>query len=214
MPRYPIRLLISLSALACLFSCNTYRNLQKIQAPDNCVQKFKPLFEKVMYKTSADVKGNHISGVLIIKAMEDSSTRIVFTNEMGFPYFDFGFLTNNGFKVYQITPKLNNKYVIRTLKKDFELILFRNRDSIRYFALTDGPRIYYAYPQASGINYYITDSCCRQLLIMQRASDKKPVVEARFVGNISENAPDSIIIRHLNFNFTISLKKISGFAAQ
>jgi hypothetical protein len=214
MPRSLIRYLIFHSAVALIFSCNTYRHLQKIQTGENCVQKFKPDFNKVIYKTSADVKEKHISGLLIIKYMADNSTRIEFTNEMGFPYFDFGFPADQGFVVYQITAKLNNKFVIRTLRKDFELILFRNLDSTRYFALTDSMLVYHAYPQASGINYYITDAGCRQLVKMQRASDKKPVVEASFIGNISEHTPDSIFIRHLNFKFTIALKKISGLAAQ
>ena len=214
MPRYLIRFLIFLSSALLILSCNTYRYLQKIQKPENCVQKFRPIFDRVIYKTSAEVKNTHISGMLIIKYMEDSSTRIVFTNEMGFVFFDFGFLANNGFKVYQITPKMNNKYVIRALRKDFDLILFRNMDSARYYALTDGKWVYHAFPQISGINYYITDTGCQHLFKMQRASEKKPVVEADFIGNISENAPDSILIQHLNFNFTITLKKISGLVTQ
>jgi len=214
MHRYPIRFLLFLNFFVLIFSCNTYKNLQKIHSPEHCVQQFRPAFDKVIYKTSADVRTTHISGLLVIKYMEDSSTRIVFTNEMGFPFFDFGFLAHNGFKVYQITPNMNKEFIIKTLKKDFELILFRNMDSTRYFALTDGHWIYHAYPQASGINYYITDTRCEHLLKMQRASDKKPVVEASFIGNVSENTPDSILIRHLNFKFTITLKKISGLAAQ
>jgi hypothetical protein len=109
---------------------------------------------------------------------------------------------------------MNKEYLIRTLRKDFELILFRNMDSAQYFALTDSQLVYHAYPQASGINYYITDTRCRWLVKMQRASKKKPVVEISFPGNIYGNTPDSILIRHLNFNFTITLKKISGLAPQ
>jgi hypothetical protein len=214
MSRYLTRYLLCLNAAGLLFSCNTYRNLQKIQTGESCVYQFKPEFSKAIYKTSADVEDNHISGLLIIKSMPDSSTRIVFTNEMGFPYFDFGFPAGHGFVLYQITPKLNNKFVIRTLRKDFELILFRNMDSTRYFALTDSLLVYHAYPQASGINYYITDAACRRLVKMQRASNKKPVVEASFLGSFSENAPDSMVIRHLNFKFTITLKKISGLVTQ
>ncbi len=144
--------------------------------------------------------------------MPDSSTRIVFTNEMGFTYFDFGFLAGNRFDVYQITPKMNKKYLIHTLRKDFELILFRNLDSTTYYTLTDSMLIYHAYPQASGINYYITDSRCQHLIKMQRSSKKKPVMEASFSENIYGISPDSILIRHLNYNFTITLNKISGLA--
>jgi hypothetical protein len=188
--------------------------MQKTQTRENCVLQFKPEFNRVMYKTSADVKKTHISGLLIIKKMPDSSTRVVFTNEMGFPFFDFGYGADNGFTVYQITPEMDKQYLIKTLRKDFELILFRNMDSTSSYTLQDSQLVYHAYPQQSGINYYVTDIPCRRLVKMQRASEKKPIVEASFPGYIYGNEPDSIIIRHLNFNFTISLKKITGLAAE
>jgi hypothetical protein len=186
----------------------------KISSRENCVQKFKPEFNRVLYKTSADVQKLHISGILLIKKMPDSSIRVVFTNEMGFAYFDFEFGADAGFSVLQITPAMDKKYLITTLRKDFELIFFRNMDSTSSFILRDSSLEYHAYPQSGGINYYITDISCMQLVKMQRASKKKPVVEASFPGNMYGNAPDSIIIRHLNFNFTISLKKIPGLAAE
>jgi hypothetical protein len=188
--------------------------MQKVVTVENCVQKFKPEFNRVVYKTSADVRKVHISGLLLIKTMPDSSVRIVFTNEMGFPFFDFGFGADTGFRVYQITPGMDKKYLITTLRKDFELILFRNMDSTSSFELRDSLLVYHAYPQPGGINYYITDILCKQLVKIQRASKKKPVVEASFPGNVYGNVPDSILIRHLNFNFTISLKKIPGLAAE
>ena len=146
--------------------------------------------------------------------MPDSSTRFVFSNEMGFTFFDFGFLPGNGFTVYHITPQMNKKALIKTLRKDFDLLLFRNMDSSRYYAFTDSNRVYHAFPQSKGINYYITDRQCRQLIKMQRASDKKPVMEAFIFQDLSGGSPDSISFRHLNFNFSITLKKISPLALQ
>ena len=137
MHRFLIPGLIFLNVLVLICSCNRYRHMQKIQTPENCVLKFKPEFSRVIYRTSADVKKQHISGLLLIKQMPDSSTRIVFTNEMGFPFFDFGFGADTGFMVYQITPVMNKKYLITTLRKDFELILFRNMESTSNFSLRD-----------------------------------------------------------------------------
>ena len=214
MDRFLIRSFIFLSGALLFFSCNSYHHLQKDQVRENCVLQFKPEFNRTLYKTSADVRKIHISGLLIIKKMPDSSTRIVFTNEMGFPFFDFGFGADSGFTVYQITPKMDKQYLIKTLRKDFELILFRNMDNTSSYTLRDSQLVYHAYPQAGGINYYVTDIPCSHLVKMQRASEKKPVVEASFPGNMEGNEPDSILIRHLNFNFTISLKKISGLAAE
>jgi hypothetical protein len=188
--------------------------MQKIQSGRSCVQKFKPDFNHVLYQTSVYVAGKYISGILLIKYMPDSSTRIVFSNETGFPFFDFGFMPDNGFTIYQVTPRMNKKALIKTLRKDFELLLFRNMDNSKYYALSDSLLVYHAYPQSKGINYYITDVNCRQLVKMQRASNKKPIMEAFMDGAAFNNPPDSIFIRHLNFNFSIALKKITGLAPQ
>ncbi len=155
-----------------------------------------------------------MSGLLLIKYMPDSSTRIVFSNEMGLSFFDFGFLPDNGFKVYQVVPKMNKKALIKTLRKDFELVLFRNMDSSKNYALADSNLVYHGYPQTKGVNYYVTNTRCSQLVKMQRASNKKPVMEAFIYKSSPGNSPDSISIRHLNFNFSISLKKISPLAPQ
>src|ERR1700688_3790678 len=101
---FQIRFLISLSVVFLNFACNKYSHMQKIQPNESCIQKFKPYFNHAVYETSVDIAGRHISGLLLVKYMPDSSTRIAFSNELGLSFFDFGFLRNNGFKVYQITP--------------------------------------------------------------------------------------------------------------
>ena len=211
---FPIRFLIFLSVVCMNFSCSQYCYMQKIHSEESCIWKFKPDFDRDEYKTSVDIIGKHISGILLVKKMPDSSIRIVFTNEMGLGFFDFGFPSHNGFAVYQIVPQMNKSALIKTLRKDFELILFRNMDSSKYYSLADSGYVYHAYPQTKGVNYYITDAQCGQLVKMQRASNKKPVMEAFMDQNLPGNAPDSISIRHLNFNFSISLKKITPLAPQ
>ncbi len=215
MHKFPIQFLIFLSLAAWCLSCNQYRHMQKVSSDQSCIQKLKPDLSHALYKTSVDVVGKHISGLLVIKRMMDSSTRIVFTNETGVTFFDFGFLSDSGFKVYQIVPQMNKEALIRTLRKDFGLLLFRNMDSYKYYTLKDSGMLYHAFPQSDGINYYITDINCSQLVKMQRASTKKPVMEAAIYGNSQENAPDSISIRHFNIShFSITLKKISALASQ
>lgn len=211
---YPIRFLIFLSTASLHVSCNSYRRMQKIQADNSCVQKFKPYFDHTLYKTSVDVIGKHLSGILLINKMTDSTTRIVFSSETGFTFFDFGFQAENGFSVYQITSQMNKKALINTLRKDFDLILFRNMEADKYFTLTDSLFLYHAFRQSTGINYYITDNSCSTLVKMQRASDKKPIMEAYMKINAGNPSPDTIMIRHLNVNFTIKLIKISALAPQ
>jgi hypothetical protein len=153
------------------------------------------------------VVGKHLSGLLLIKVMPDSSTRLVFSNEMGFKYFDFEFSAADVFKVYYILPQMDKAAVLTTLRKDFELLLMQHLATENAFVLKKDGLFYYGFPQTKGNNYYITDSTCQQLIRLERASKRKPVVTA-IMQNYSEGMPDSIGISHENFNFTIGLKKL------
>ena len=169
--------------------------------------KFKPAFNVALYKTEVDVVGNHLSGLLLIKKMPDSSTRMVFSNEMGLKFFDFEFTTDGNFKVYFIMKKMNKKPVIKTLRNDFELILMEQLDTTAASVRINNGLIYYVFPEAKGYNYYITDSTGDNLVSMERASKRKTVVQA-IMKNYINGTPDTIGISHKTFNFTIGLKRI------
>jgi hypothetical protein len=184
-----------------------YKQMQVATADVNGLQKFKPVFTVALYNTQVDVVGNHLSGLLIIKKMPDSSTRMVFTNEIGFKFFDFEFSAEGNFKVYSVIKQMNKRSVLKTLRKDFELILMERLDYSNASVRTSGGLVYYIFPQTKGYNYYITDSTGNKLVRMERASKKETVVEA-IMENYINGIPDTIGISHKTFNFTIGLKRI------
>jgi hypothetical protein len=169
--------------------------------------KFKPAFSVALYKAQVDVVGNHLSGLLLIKKMQDSSIRMVFSNEMGFKFFDFEFTADRNFKVYSLVKQMNKKAVLKTLRKDFELILMAGLDNPDVSVRTSNGLIYTIFPQTKGYNYYITDSAVDNLVGMARASNRKTVVQA-IMKNYINGIPDTIGISHKTFNFTIGLKRI------
>ena len=208
MPPLRIPYLLLSSCLFFLPACSSvYRKMEKTSADPARLQSFKPSFTKALYNTKIDVVGKHLSGLLLLKTMPDSSTRLVFSNEMGFKFFDFEFSAAGAFKVYYILPQMDKKAVLTTLRKDFELLLMQQLNGQKSFALKKDGLIYHGFPQTKGNNYYITDSACQQLIRMERASRRKPVVTA-VMQNYAAGMPDSIGIQHENFNFTIGLKKI------
>jgi hypothetical protein len=208
------RFFIFLSCMALMGSCIQYRNIQKTKPDTACLLALKPDFSHSIYQTNVDVFGHHISGLLLFKKLPDSSTRIVFTNQVGFTYFDFGFSAEGAFKVYQITPQMNKEGLIRTLRGDFEILLFKQMDSLSY-GFVFNQNMYYAFPQQKGIHYYITDSHCQHLLGVQRSSGSKSVMDAQFFGMEPKTGPDSIYItHHVHVTFNISLKKISPLVSE
>ena len=213
MHQFRIIYLILSSWALLIFGCSPVHN-QMQSAPDsyrvaaiNKLQKFKPAFTVALYNTTVDVMGNHLSGLLLIKKMPDSSIRIVFSNEMGLGFFDFEFAADGSFKVYSIMKKLDKRSVIKTLQHDFELVLMNNLDNSKAEVKTNDGLTYFIFPQSKGFNYYITNQSGDELVRMERASNKKIMVEAmmkNYIGGI----PDTIGISHKTFEFNIGLKRI------
>ena len=200
--------LILSSLLLIVLGCSpAHKQMQSATADVNLLKKFKPVFTVALYNTTVDVVGNHLSGLLLIKKMPDSSTRMVFSNEMGFSFFDFEFAADGKFKVYSITKQMNRKSVIKTLQHDFELILMHDLDNSQASVRTADGLNYFIFPQTKGFNYYITNQSGDELLRMERASDKKTIVEA-VMKNYVNGVPDTIGISHKTFAFNIGLKRI------
>ena len=203
-----MRFFLSGSLLIVLFGCSSvYKNLQPAQGNFASLQKFRPDFKVALYKAQINVTSNYLSGLLLIKTMPDSSTRLLFSNEMGFKFFDFEFSKHGEFKVHYILKKMDRKPVIATLRKDFEIVLMQHLDTSTAFIKRQGSLIYYGFPQVKGTNYYVTDASGNSLLKMERASRRKTVVTI-IAENFVNNLPDTIGIEHHNFNFTIALKRI------
>ena len=196
---------------SCLFffagCASSYKQLQKIEGDVSCLEKFRPHFTTALYTAHVNIVGNHLSGLLVVKAMPDSSLRIVFTSEMGLSLFDFEFTGSGEFKVHHIIKRMDRKAVIKTLRQDFELILMRRISTKSATIYRNNDRIYYAFPQEKGSNYYITDPDCKELLGIEKASKRKPIVVA-MMKNYVNGIPDTIGISHTTFQFTIGLKRI------
>lgn len=208
MQRYLMRFLILSSNLFILWGCGTaYKNLQATTGNVASLQQFKPVFASALYKADIDVIGNHLSGLLLIKKMPDSTTRMVFSNEIGFKFFDFEFSPDGSFKVYSVIKKMNKKSVIKTLRKDFELVLMNGLNNNNAYIRRDSVLLYYIFPQEKGFNCYITNNTGDQLVRLERSSKSKPVVQM-IMQNYINGIPDTIGVTHQNFDFTIGLKRI------
>jgi hypothetical protein len=203
-----MRYLLLSSFLFILAGCSSvYKNLQPATGNIGYLQKFRPNFQSALYKAEIDVTTHHLSGLLLIKTLPDSSVRVVFSAATGFKFFDFEFKPNGDFKVYYIVNQMNKKPVIKTLKKDFELILVNVQDSIKASLRKDAGHLYYIFPKQKGSFCYITDLAGTRLITMEICSPHKPIVQA-IMENLKDGVPDTIGISHSNFTFNIGLKKI------
>ena len=197
-----------ISNLFLLMGCSSpYKSLQHINGDVYDVEKFRPVIKTELYHAYVDVIGKHLSGLLLLKTMQDSSIRIVFSNEIGIKYFDFEFTSKGKFIVHFILEKMNHKAVLSTLRKDFQLILMQNLDYKKAYILKDDQFIYYVFPVGNELHYFISEKETKKLDRIESGTISKIKVRAK-MQNYSNNIPDSISISHSNFNFTISLKRV------
>ena len=208
MLRFLIPFSVFTSCAIFLAACNSpYKELRKAEGNLECIQQFRPKFTTIFYEARAEAVGKEFSGILIMKKMPDSSLRIVFSTKPGIKFFDFEFLRDSGFRVLYIMKELDKEAVIKTLRKDFEVLLFLYTKPENGYLLTNGSSNFYTFPRENGFNYYITDSACHELLMMQRASSRKAVADITMM-YASDSSPDSIHIMHKNVNLSITLSKM------
>ena len=197
----------SAACIFCLGCASEYKQLQAIDPNNACIEKLAPKqINTSWYHASVDVVGNHISGLLLIKNMPDSAYRIVFTNEAGVTFFDFGFSNDGDFKVHNVIKQLDKGPVIQTLRKDFALVLglpFRGK-IVR--AWTHQDEIFYGVKQKKETAYFITNKDCASLRRLELGSRRKRKVTV----NISQEGyplPAKIELKHHTFNMQITLTR-------
>jgi hypothetical protein len=193
----------------CLVGCaSEYAHLQKTQNDGDCPDRILPLIiETSWYQASVDVTGKHISGLLLIKNMPDSSKRVVFTSEAGLTFFDFSFSKEGRFSVVSVIKQFDRNVVIQTLEKDFALMLgipFLKGAGVRY---TTGNDLYFEFKEKNGTAYFITSKDCASLQRLEWGDKGKRLVTVRTPGSVFPT-PATIEVEHHTFRMSIKLTRI------
>ena len=184
----------------------------------------KPEIDRTLYRCVVDgrfgIKKFHLSGLLLFKKLENGTIRAVFQNEMGFTFFDFEWKEDNSFQVNKIIPQLDKEAVIKTLRKDFEMLMMTGLEkedetifSEKNCFTKDGvdcPVYYHRFPLEKGEVYYVYDK--DRVLRKIVNTGKKKVVTIGVNGVDSCLLGKEIEIVHHKANFTIQLTKIDSHA--
>lgn len=200
-------LLFSVAFLAC--GCaSDYKGLKLVSVNDECLSRIKPgALNTSWYDAGIDVIGKHISGLLLIKEMPDHSKRIVFTNEGGITFFDFGFDVTGNFKVHYVIKQLDKKAVVRLLRDDFALLLGIPFENPVWHSWEMGNERYFGVSEKNEYHYFITDKDCGSLHRLESGSKRKRKLTIEMTGDDAQN-PDSITLQHHTFAMKINLKKL------
>lgn len=207
--------LSSVFLLLFFFACaSPYKGLHQQSAQVPSALKFKPVFNKVLYRCVVDgrvvFKRFHLSGLLFFKTMDNGSTRAVFQNEMGFTFFDFEWSVNDSFKVNNIIPQLDKAAVIKILEKDMNLLLMKHLNPQSEAVFTSGSELYHRFDLEKGVAYYIVNQ--GKLARIENAGKSKVITITLGEKETNTAMPASVFFNHHKANFTIDLKKIEANA--
>lgn len=216
-----MRFLGFISLLFLLTSCTASYHFQHEAARPEIEQNgiIRPEFQKQLYRCEVDgrfvFRKFHLSGLLYFRNLADTATRVVFQNELGITYFDFGWDRKDNFQVYHIMEQMNKPALIRTLQKDFEVFLGKNIEGDAV-ALADKKNQFTVTKHEfyKGFVYYYwlkeRPGACFQI---DYGTEKKPLVRFSLSPALKRNhplMPDSVTIRHFRAGFTIKLKKLAN----
>lgn len=218
-----MRYFLFVSLLSGLAACKVpeYKHLHPAKAGISSLypktaQAYQPKIDKALYTCLVEGRtplGKHyrLSGLLFIKQLDQDVLRVVFQNQMGITYFDFGWDMKGDFQVYSIMPQMNKAALIKTLRKDFEMLLFRNIAE-QYTGISTLPqypeRTYIRFERNKGFVYYMYNQQ-QQLQRIENADERKKVVIMKTNPTAIGDMPDSIHINHLKAHFTIQLTQLA-----
>lgn len=181
--------------------------------------KYEPELDKALYRCIIDgrfiLKKFHLSGLLFFKELENGTKRAVYQNELGITFFDFAWDIEDSFSVKQVIPQLDKDAVIKTLKKDIEMLLLigLEKNSEKTFIDSRGIEQFNRLSISNGYVYYVTKD--EKLVRIENANNRKRIVTVNVGAKAEPSAmPQDVLIEHHTANFTISLKKIETDATK
>lgn len=197
------------SLLLALFSCSrpvTHSALEeKVMLRDSSlVSPFANGFSSYFFKVKSDIYGHYLSGLLLIKPIRKDDYRIVFTTEVGVTLFDFE-CSRDSFLVHYCIDKLNRKAVIRTLQKDFRLILMNDLEGKEAFITNSNSETATRVPNKKEEDIYFSNAKDGSTIRIEKNSKKgakKVLVEMK---QYERHFPHVIHIAHQNIQLTIDL---------
>lgn len=189
-------------------SCKTYE-LTEVKSISNSETTVENLYfssnEDYVYKCQMDIYNNHVSGILIIKKINQTTHRVVMTSDFGNKLIDFE-LSDNDFKLNYVLPDLDKKIVINFLKNDFQRLLKREYPVTESFE-DDNSKIYLS--KINNQSYYLFYNKDNSLLkkVVYTKNNKEKI---DFTFDAKKHIfADSIDLQHKDFNINIKLFQIT-----
>lgn len=208
MHRFLLQISVYSLVLLLCFSCTAYRlnDVKKVLGTQQTVENlYFSSCEDYVYKCRMDIYKNPVSGILIIKKLNEHTHRVVLTSDFGNKLIDFE-ISEDSFKLNYVLPDLDKKIVINFLKNDFQELLkrqypvsetFENENSEIYLSKTGKKAYYLFFSKENG-------------LLEQMVYTKNNREKIDFTFDAKKHIfADSLNLQHKDFKITIKLNQIT-----
>lgn len=194
--------------LLILASCKTFQltDAKPVSRPVKTVENlYFSAGNDYVYKCQIDIYKNHVSGILIIKKLNETTHRVALTSDFGNKLIDFE-ISEQDFKLNYVIPDLDKKIVINFLKNDFRQLLrrqypvnesFENSEYDIYLSKLGNKAYYLFFSKENGL-----------LNTMIYTKNNKEKVDFSFEAKKHIFA-DSINLQHKDYKINIKLFQIT-----
>ncbi|ROH96325.1 hypothetical protein [Chryseobacterium daecheongense] len=194
--------------LLMLISCKTFEltDAKPVSGSEKTVENlYFSSPEDYVYKCQIDIYKNHVSGILIIKKLNETTHRVALTSDFGNKLIDFE-ISDVDFKVNYVIPDLDKKIIINFLRNDFQQLLkrqypvnetFENTQSNIYLSKEDKKTYYLFFNKENGL-----------LNTIIYTKNNKEKIDFTFEAKKHIFA-DSIHLQHKDFKINIKLVQIT-----
>ncbi|PQA93521.1 hypothetical protein B0A69_10975 [Chryseobacterium shigense] len=208
MQRLQLQSLLYSLVLLLIVSCKSYQltDAQPVKTSEKTVENlYFSSGEDYVYKCQMDIYKNHVSGILIIKKLNETTHRVAMTSDFGNKLIDFE-ISENDFKLNYVLPDLDKKIIINFLKNDFRELLkrkfpvsesFENKDAKIFLSKADN-RAYYLF-------FNKNDGLLKSIIYTKNNKEK---IDFTFEAKKHIFA-DSLNLRHKDFKINIKLFQIT-----
>lgn len=189
-----LKLIRLFSIISLLFfsasSCKHYQveGKQVISVEEHfTVSYFNTIDKEYLYNAKINVFGNDLSGILVVKKIDDHRKRLALLSEFGNTLLDFEF-ENENVSVKYIMDDLNKKIIINKLKKYFQLLVHSEFEIKNSYELENATT---HVSKFQGKRIFLNLDENKQLTMLNQASIFRNKVNIQYFGN--ENFADSIL---------------------
>lgn len=189
-------------------SCKSYQltDVKPVPAKEKTVENlYFSSTEDYVYKCQMDIYKNHVSGILIIKKLNETTHRVALTSDFGNKLIDFE-ISDQNFKLNYVLPDLDKKIVINFLKNDFQQLLKRQYPVSESFE-NENAKIYLS--KIDNKSYYLffnkDNNMLKQIIYTKNNREK---IDFTFDAKKHIFA-DSLNLQHKDFKINIKLFQIT-----